>query len=54
MGFFLTTGEAGSGGKKIPHESRKAHFIFPKNGLAGLVNKNFPSGEIFFTTTAKP
>ena len=60
MGFFLTTGEAGSEEKKFPHESRKAHFIFPTNGLAGVVKKNFPksgeaaSGEIFFTTTAKP
>ena len=54
MGFFLTTGEAGSEEKKFPHESRKAHFIFPTNGLAGVVKKNFPksgeaaSGEIFF------
>ena len=42
MGFFLTTGEAGSEEKKFPHESRKAHFIFPTNGLAGVVKKNFP------------
>ena len=53
MGFFLTTGEAGSEEKKIPHESRKAHFIFPTHGLAVVVKKNFPTrgfaarGEIF-------
>ena len=39
---------------KFPHESRKVHNIFPKNGLAGVVKKNFPmsgvatNGEIFF------
>ena len=46
MGFFPTTSEAGSGEKKFPHESRKAHYIFPMNGLAGIVKMNFPmSGE---------
>ena len=46
MGFFPTTGEAVSGEKKFPHESRKAHNIFPMNGLAGIVKINFPmSGE---------
>ena len=45
---------------KFPHESRKVHTIFPKNGLAGVVKKNFPmsgvatNGEFFFTTTARP
>ena len=42
MGFFLTTGEAGSGEKKFPHESRKAHYIFPMNGGTGVVKINFP------------
>merc|ERR1712015_514414 len=32
--------------RKFPHESRKAHYIFPMNGLAGIVKINFPmSGE---------
>ena len=54
MGVFPTTGEAGSGEKKFPHESRKAHYIFPMNGLAGIVKINFPmsgeaaNGEIYF------
>ena len=40
--------------KKFPHESRMAHFIFPMNGLAGVVKINFPmsgeatNGEIYF------
>ena len=53
-GIFPWSGEATTGEKKFPQESRKAHFIFPRNGLAGLVKKNFPrsggaaTGEIFF------
>ena len=40
--------------KNFPHESRMAHFIFPMNGLAGVVKINFPmsgeatNGEIYF------
>ena len=40
--------------KKIPHESRKAHSLFPMIGLAGIVKENFPmsgeaaNGETFF------
>ena len=40
--------------KKIPHESQKAHNIFPVNGGAGVVKINFPmsgeaaNGEIYF------
>ena len=46
MGFFPMSGEATNGEKKFPHESRKAHYIFPMNGLAGIVKINFPmSGE---------
>ena len=54
MGFSPLSGEATKVGKKISHESRKAHFIFPMNGLAGMVKINFPmsggatNGEIYF------
>ena len=33
-------GKIGKG--KFPQSSLKAHFIFPRNGLAGLVKKSFP------------
>ena len=42
------------GKNKFLHESRKAHYIFPKNGLAGVVKKNSTmsgeatNGGIFF------
>ena len=54
MGFSSLSGEATKGGKKFLHESRKAHYIFPKNGLAGVVKKNSTmsgeatNGGIFF------
>ena len=54
MGFFPLSGGATKGEKEIFHESRKAHHIFPKNGLAGMVKINFPmssvaaNGEIYF------
>ena len=54
MGFSSLSGEAMKGGKKFLHESRKAHYIFPKNGLAGVVKKNSTmsgeakNGGIFF------
>ena len=38
--FSLTSGEATSEGKKIPHESRKACPNSPRHGLAGVVKKN--------------
>ena len=45
-------GEIGMG--KFPHSSLKAYYIFPMNGLAGIVKINFPmsgeaaNGEIYF------
>ena len=39
---------------KFPHSSLKAHNIFPMNGLAVIVKRNFPmsdeaaNGEIYF------
>ena len=54
------SGEATNAGKKFPHESQKAHSLFPMNGLAGIVKNNFPMsgeaamGKFFFTMTAKP
>ena len=47
-------GKIGTGKNRFPQESRKAHFIFPMNGLAGMVKINFPmsgeatNGEIYF------
>ena len=55
MGFFPLSGEATKGEKdKFPRESRKVHYIFPMNGLAGIVKMNFPmSGDPFVALPLK-
>ena len=37
MGFSHMSGKATNVGKKFPHESQMAQFLFPTNGLAGVM-----------------
>ena len=52
--FYPGVEEPHPGKNNFSHESRKAHFIFPMNDLAGMVKINFPmsggatNGEIYF------